>query len=289
MNAQQSGTEPTRTSSLAIGAFATGLASFVCLWGIGGVLGVALGFAGKSAIERSEGRLTGGGLAISGIVLGALNVICVGLFFVALSRTDFNFSGTPAAPPVAPTIAPAPTPAVPGTEPPESAAATPAASGGASREHGAISTAVGTINLVDLAPEDGLLSKQLASEQEQADKAKQRLVLWTVRKDCKPCDGVAAALPDGRMQKALSGVRLVRVDVRDFYVELERLHVPTESVPGFSLLGAENHVVDYVHGGEWDDDVPANIAPVLRAFVGGRYVKRRHPWHGGEREDDTPL
>jgi hypothetical protein len=260
----------------------------VCFWGIGGVLGVALGFAGKSAIERSEGRLTGGNLALSGIALGALNVVCVGLLFVALARSDFRWSTAPSAPVPTPSITLAPTPAAP-EHAPESTAPVGSAGGGTSREHGVISTAVGAINLVDLAPEDGLLASQLATEQSQAEKDKQRLVLWTVRKDCKPCDGVAAALPDGRMQKALSGVRLVRVDVRDFYVELERLHVPTQSVPGFSLLGAENHVVDYVHGGEWDEDVPANIAPVLRAFVGGRYARRRHPWRGGERDDDTPL
>jgi hypothetical protein len=273
-----------------VGALGAALAGFVCLWGIGGVLGVALGFAGKSSIERSEGRLTGSGLALSGIVIGALNVICIGLVFVALARSDFRWSLTPSTTSAPTALAPAPAPPVPPHgEVPEQAVPAPSAGGGASREQGAIATSVGAIALVDLAPEDGLLANQLSAELRKAGEDKRRLVLWTVRKDCKPCDGVAAALPDARMQKALAGVRLVRVDVREFFVELERLHVPTDSVPGFSLIGAENHVVDYVHGGEWDDDVPANIAPVLRAFVGGRYARRRHPWRGGERSDDTPL
>jgi hypothetical protein len=278
-----------RTSSLAVGALGTSIAGFVCFWGIGGVLGIALGFAAKGAIERSDGRLTGGTLAVLGIALGALNVFVTGLAFVGLALWDFRFTGSASTAPTAtPSIAIAPT-AAPVPSPTRSAPQGPAASGRSSREHGTIATTVGKIHLVDLAPEDGLLAKQLEAELTNAEHAHEHLVLWTIRGDCKPCDGVAAALPDRRMQRALSDVRLVRVDVRDFAIELERLRVPIQSVPGFSLLGPESRVVDYVHGGEWDDDVAANIAPVLSEFVRGRYVKRRHPWRGGQRTDDTPL
>ena len=35
-----------------------------------------------------------------------------------------------------------------------------------------------------------------------------------------------------------------------------------------------------LHGrGEWDDDIPVNIAPVLGPFVRGNLTKRREPWH----------
>jgi hypothetical protein len=278
-----------RTSPLATSAIVAALAGFVCLWGLGGVLAIALGFAAKGAIERSEGRLTGAPLATGAIVLGALNVVLTGLAFAALAAFDFGSSSHASSPATTATVAPAPAPshALPGPSKPSPRP--PRGGAGMSREHGSILTTVGAISLVDLAPEDGLLTKQLAAELETADQAQKQLVLWTVRRDCKPCDGVAAALPDRRMQRALSGVRLVRVDVRDFSVELQRLRVPIQSVPGFSLLGPENRVRDYLHGGEWDEDIPKNIAPVLREFVGGRYIRRRHPWRGGQREDDTPL
>lgn len=250
-------------------------------------MAIALGFAAKGAIERSEGRLTGGKLALLGIALGAVNVVLTGFAFVTLALWDFRFSGSSATPATTPSVVLAPPAAPP--PPARSAKKAPATSGRTSREHGSITTTVGTIRLIDLAPEDGLLAKQLATELSTADRDHQRLVLWTIRHDCKPCDGVAAALPDRRMQRALSDVRLVRVDVRDFAIELERLRVPINSVPGFSLLGRESSVLDYVHGGEWDADIPANIAPVLSEFVRGRYLRRRHPWRGGQREDDTPL
>ena len=35
---------------------------------------------------------------------------------------------------------------------------------------------------------------------------------------------------------------------------------------------------DAIDGGEWDADVPENIAPVLGAFVRGTYKTRREPW-----------
>jgi hypothetical protein len=35
-------------------------------------------------------------------------------------------------------------------------------------------------------------------------------------------------------------------------------------------------VTDLIDGGEWDADVPENIAPVLGAFVRGTYSNRRH-------------
>jgi hypothetical protein len=269
-----------------VGAVGTSIAGFVCFWGLGGVVAIALGFAAKSAIERSEGRLTGGTLATLGIALGGLNVLFAGLAFVALAMWDFRFTGSGPPPPTTPSVVVAPPPA---PVPTGSAQRPSASTGRTSREHGAIATTVGAIRLIDLAPEDGLLAKQLAAELASAEHEHERLVLWTIRRDCKPCDGVAAALPDRRMQRALSKVRLVRVDVRDFPLELERLRVPIQSVPGFSLLGPESRVVDYVHGGEWDDDIPANIAPVLSEFVRGSYLKRRHPWRGGQRDDETPL
>ena len=37
-----------------------------------------------------------------------------------------------------------------------------------------------------------------------------------VTPDCSPCNGVAVALTDPKLQKALEGVRLLRVDVREF-------------------------------------------------------------------------
>jgi hypothetical protein len=112
---------------------------------------------------------------------------------------------------------------------------------------------------------------------------------------CQPCNGVAAALPDARMQRALAGVRLIRLDLTEFGRELNHLGVPiargdgTVLVPAFVLLDERNRPTDYVHGGEWDADIAPNIAPVLGDFMRGQYKRRRHPWHVGHADDGVPL
>ncbi len=91
------------------------------------------------------------------------------------------------------------------------------------------------------------------------------------------------------MQHALAKVRLVRADAASFPGELQRLGVPIESVPGFTLLDTHAHALDHIHGGEWDADIPANIAPILERFLRHSLAPRRHPWARPLREGETPL
>jgi hypothetical protein len=65
--------------------------------------------------------------------------------------------------------------------------------------------------------------------------------------------------------------------------------LPLETVPGFALMGSNLRVVDYIHGGEWDADIADNIAPVLTAFVRGKYLNRRHKEPERARADETRL
>ncbi|HKO47520.1 MAG TPA: hypothetical protein VJV79_07350, partial [Polyangiaceae bacterium] len=146
-----------------------------------------------------------------------------------------------------------------------------------------------TLGAIVLADLEGDLETELAKQRALAAAAGETLVLWLVVPSCKPCDGVAAALTSKEAQKALAKVRLVRVDRDDFQPELDRLGIPTEKIPGFALLDTRNHARDFIHGGEWDADIAANIAPVLGKFARGRYAKRRDRWRGPAREDETQL
>jgi hypothetical protein len=100
----------------------------------------------------------------------------------------------------------------------------------------------------------------------------------TTRAACEPCRGVDESLRDPRIQAALAGVRLVRVDIEVFHEDLDALRIPSDRIPGFFLLAPDLNPRDGVDGGEWDDDIPVNIAPVLGAFVRGAYSSRREPW-----------
>jgi len=265
------------------------LAVLPCLPVIGGLLGVALGIMARGDIERSQGQRGGTTLANAGIVLGALHLIFgVALFgagLVYLSGSSPTATYTPPHPAPPPPIPTALTP----TPPPAPSPQSPAPAPRASRDEGVSITRVGDITVVDIGPDVTPLTSELARQRHSAEAADQKLVLWLVVPDCKPCNGVSAALADPAMQTALQQVRLVRLNVRDFYLQLKHLNVPVEKIPGFALLGSDFGPSYYVHGGEWDADIARNIAPVLGKFVRGEYKHRRDPWRGGARDDETPL
>ena len=138
---------------------------------------------------------------------------------------------------------------------------------------------VGKIEVVDLGVDSQRALKDLLGEQRTAAKAAgQTLLLQTTRYGSTLFHDVDRALADPLLQKALADVRLVRADVRFFEVELDEMGVPTDSYPWFVLLGADLVPRDGINGGEWGDDVPANIAPVLGPFVRGAYRHRREMW-----------
>ncbi len=279
-----------RTNGLALWALVFSVLGFVCMWGVGGLLAIAFGLMARGEIERARGTQRGRGLATSGIVLGSLNLVAcivavaVGVTWLASPGRHGGVAKSPPlfAPPSSPVPAPAPTPA-------SSAAPGRAAGATASSETGTIVTRVGRVDLVDVGSDVRSLGDELDKQRVLAERSGKKLLLWVVQADCHPCNGVAAALTEPNMQSALEGVRVVRVDPQDFALELRQFNIPIDKIPGFALLGSDQRPTDYVNGGEWDEDVAANIAPVLGKFVRGAYTKRRDPWRGGTREDETAL
>jgi hypothetical protein len=259
------------------------------MWGIGGVLGIAFGILAKGEIDRSHGAQRGSFLATLAIVLGALNVVCcvlalaVGITLLARpsAATAFKAPGRPASPA---------SPALPSSSPKTLGSRGPSTTpGSASRDSGVITTHVGKLVLVDIGTSVRSLGDELDKQRELADRDGKKVLLWLAQPNCPPCNGVAYALADPSMQAALDPVRLVRVDPQDFRMELRQFRIPTDKLPAFVVIGSDNHGIDYVHGGEWGEDVARNIAPVLGKFVRGAYKQRRDPWRGGQRDDETPL
>lgn len=283
-------TGPPTTSGSAIAALIFAVLGYTCLPAVGGLLALTFGIVAKGEIARSNGARTGSTMSILAIVFGALNVIAsvvgLGLFIGLMDSSSSSASSSP--PPVyrSPRY-PSPSP-LPTTTPPPPLVS-PSANSGASRDNGVINTKVGGIDLVDVGNGVRSLNAELDNQRTIATKDQKKLVLWVVMDDCQPCNGVSASLSDPKLQSALTGVRLVRVNVRDFAADLRYLGIPSDKFPGFVLLGPTNRPVDYVNGGEWDEDVPRNIAPVLGSFVKGSYTKRREPWRGIKREDETTL
>jgi hypothetical protein len=271
------------TAIVALGAAVLG---FTCLLGMGGLLAVVLGIVALKEIERSEGRETGKALSITAITLGGVSlaglVIAFGVGIAMIARPAPPGPPPVAAKPPPPHRAPRPAPA----KSPE-LAPDPAGPESPLPSRKLQETVLGHVRLID--PGAGVLSVLLETQRRAAATSGEKLVIFVVAPDCTPCTGVLDALTDTRMQRALERVRLVRVDASQRAGELNDLGVPVEAVPGFALLGPTLHPIDYVHGGEWDADIPENIAPVLGAFVRGKYLRRRHPFRRPQRPDDTAL
>lgn len=279
-----------KTNTTAIVALAAAGLGYTCFWGVGGALAVVLGLLALREVERSEGRERGKALSITAITLGGLNVatlvLAIGVAIAMMARPEPAAPPTPPfayrPPPPSPYRAPAPV--APSPSPPPSTG-----SPGASASSGPLETVLGRVRLIDAAVASGSLTKLLETQRREAARSGEKLLVFVVSPECEPCNGVSTAIPDRRMQKALDHVRVVRVDAPTHAAELLRLGVPVEAVPGFALLSETLRPVDYVHGGEWDADIPENIAPVLGAFVRGKYARRRHPFRGPTRPDETAL
>ena len=52
------------------------------VWGVGSLLAVVYGSMARRAIERSGGRVGGGGIAVMAIVLGWIGLACVPLILL---------------------------------------------------------------------------------------------------------------------------------------------------------------------------------------------------------------
>jgi hypothetical protein len=148
---------------------------------------------------------------------------------------------------------------------------------------------LGQILLTDVGDGVNSLSVTLEEQASLAYAKGRTPVVWLVATECRRCDGVAGALKHPRLQRALSHSILIRVDASQFGAELIDLQVPVSDLPGFVLLSREGTPLDYLHAGEWDEDLPLEVAPVLESFVEREPSRRRFPWRGGARADETPI
>jgi hypothetical protein len=243
-------------------------------------LGLVLGLAARSEIRKSSGRLAGGRMAATAAVLGALNLVLSG---AALAAGIHYWTRAPSA-----TVAPAAS-LIP--DPPDGDLSAPVylPPRHYTEDSAVRSVQIGKVTLIDVGPEVSSLREELTKQQRLAHAGQAEMLVWVVAPRCGPCNGVSAALADPLMQKALRDARLVRIDSSRFAPELADLGIPFDVIPGFALLNPQNRPLDYIHGGEWDEDIAPNIAPVLGEFVRGTLKARREPWRGIKRRDETAL
>lgn len=276
---------PRPVSSSATTAMVLAVLGMFCLGPIGGIAAIILGLVALREIKDSQGAQGGSALAGTAVGLGALSTLT---FAGGIVAAVWMAANSPAPPPTtSPTVyvPPVPVPTmIPSPSPTGPRVTSPGNEDLASHDTTTTELKLGSTTVVDVGSDVSSLDSELRSQRAKAARNGEKLLLETTSADCRPCFGVAASLADKRMQKALEGVRLVRVDVHEFSDELRAAGIPHEAIPGFFLLGVDMSPVDGLNGGEWDDDTADNIAPVLSAFVRGKYTHRREPWGAQRRE-----
>lgn len=239
---------PGRKDNRAIAALVLGVLSMTCLGLFTGIPAIVLGAMSRKEIDRSQGALEGRGIAAGGIVTGLFGtglslIVLIMLLSGALESLN---------PPEPRTESPLRVPVAAGTR------------------------TYGSLDVVDLDTKTPLRA-QLTETVRSAAGRNRTVILQTYVRTSKECAEVAAALPDARMQRALTNVTLIRVDIDVFEDELKAMRVETDSAPWFYRLDGNGRPTDAISADEWDANIPENMAPVLGDFARGALGSRRSP------------
>jgi thiol-disulfide isomerase/thioredoxin len=256
------------TDTKATVSLVLGILSFACCFGfLTGIPAIILGFLARRDIARSGGTVQGNGLAIGGIVMGGLSVAVSILYLIGMGASvlaaKHAVSGIPTYPTAYPT-----SPFVIPTPPPTPTAA-PTSAVASTVMHG-------TIKVVSLGG-GRPLQDQLTDLRTSEIADGRTLIVQTTAGWCSACKEIASTIDDPLLQRALANVTLVEVDTDEFGAELGALKMETDAIPYFFKIDSSARATDAISGDEWDENTPANEAPVLGAFAKGTLKKRRHP------------
>lgn len=72
-----------KTSAQAIWSLVLGILSFLCFGFFAGIPAVICGHVARSNIRKSQGALTGGGMALAGLILGYIGIVVTTLGIIA--------------------------------------------------------------------------------------------------------------------------------------------------------------------------------------------------------------
>lgn len=283
--------ESATVSGFAVASLVLGICSFaMCMGPLASLPAIALGFLAQREISRSEGRVGGATMGVLGAAIGMVNLLSIagGIAYFVYDNAHTTTTSTPPAPPF-PVIPTAPTVSPTSPSPSPTSPKTPRARGGEiTTLPQVVETKVGNITLVDVPATTRGFKDELKAQQKKARSSQETLMVFTTFDQCRPCMSASAVMLDPKMQTALENVRLVRVDTNELKEDLEELNIPTAEAPGFFLIGPDLRAFDGVTGGEWDDDVPENIAPVLGPFSHGKLKRRKMPFKGSPGGKQAP-
>jgi hypothetical protein len=136
--------------------------------------------------------------------------------------------------------------------------------------------ATGALSVVEVWPSGTPLKAQLAREATKATAAGRRPFVYACSEILPPSIAIDQWLSDPQMQDAFADVHVIRVDVHEWGAPhseplLAGTGLTLDRCPVFYELDETGTVTGReIDSGAWDEDVPENMAPVLKAFFEGR-------------------
>lgn len=86
---------------------------------------------------------------------------------------------------------------------------------------------------------------------------------------CSHCRAVAKHMNDKRMLDAYLGTYIIAVNVDDWENDISESDFAIRGVPTFYPIDSEGTPKGQkITSAEWDDDIPENMAPILKKFFG---------------------
>ncbi|MDP1827421.1 MAG: hypothetical protein Q8L48_29395 [Archangium sp.] len=123
---------------------------------------------------------------------------------------------------------------------------------------------------VRLKPSQGALTSLLTAELAKARARNLRPFLELRAEWCGPCKELEASMGDARMTDAFAGTYLISLDIDEWGEKLKAVDVDPSSIPVFYELDAQAKPTGRkIDGGAWAENIPANMAPPLKAFFAG--------------------
>jgi thiol:disulfide interchange protein len=87
---------------------------------------------------------------------------------------------------------------------------------------------------------------------------------------CPPCNAIKKNLGDPRMVDAFAGTYIIKLDTDDWGEKLSGTGLYVPAIPAFYELDANGKSTGrMITGAAWGEDIPANIAPPMKAFFEG--------------------
>lgn len=125
-----------------------------------------------------------------------------------------------------------------------------------------------TFSVTKLTPAGGELGAQLKSLAAQAKQEDLKPFVQFTAVWCGPCRELQASMNDPLMVEAFAKTFIIQINADDFTdKQFAAAGFTLDGIPAFYELDEQGKPTGrLVDGGAWEDNIPANMAPVLRKF-----------------------